>query len=189
MHTIERFKSVFPNISIVLVLPADQINFWKKSCITHLFNIKSILVKGGESRFHSVKNGLAVVPENSMVGIHDGVRPFVSKETLIRTYSAAENTGAAIPVIDVVESLRKIENTSSIAISREAYKIVQTPQCFKSELIKKAFEQKYSPLFTDDATVMEAAGYSISLVEGNRENIKITTPQDLKIAEYLIERL
>ncbi|MGZ4038440.1 MAG: IspD/TarI family cytidylyltransferase, partial [Bacteroidia bacterium] len=146
------------------------------------------LCEGGDTRFHSVKNGLAHVKDsNGVVGIHDAARPLVSVETIRNCFETAAQKGNAVPVISLSESLRHIENNLSRAVNRSDYKIVQTPQCFKTGLIKTAFEQDYSSAFTDDATVAEQAGLKINLVEGNPENIKITTPADLVIANAFME--
>ncbi len=143
---------------------------------------------GGDTRFASVKNGLALVEdETAVVGIHDAARPFVSRSTIERCFEEAARQGNAIPCIRIAESLRKVEGNASAAVSRDEYRIVQTPQCFVAADIKKAFEQAYSPAFTDDATVLEAMGRRIHLVEGNAENIKITTPHDLMLAQHLID--
>lgn len=187
MHTISAFFNFDPNINLIVVLPEDQINFWQELCQKHKFDIKHQVVSGGKERFHSVKKGLNLVVDG-IVGIHDGVRPLVSKETLERCYAVASEKGNAIPVIDIVETIRKIEGNTSTTVNRADYKIVQTPQCFDTELLKKAYDQEYQTSFTDDASVVENICISINLVEGNRENIKVTTPIDLKIGEALIKK-
>lgn len=187
MHTLEVFRRYDALMELILVLPSVQIQLWKELCKKHAFNIPHQIVDGGQTRFQSVKNGLKVIRSNSLVAIHDGVRPFVSMDTIARCFDEAEKSGAAIPVIDLVESIRQITDNESFSVDRNAYKLVQTPQVFESELLKKAYEQEFTPLFTDDASVVEALGTKIQLVEGNRENIKITTEYDLKIAESLIK--
>ncbi|MGB0888274.1 MAG: 2-C-methyl-D-erythritol 4-phosphate cytidylyltransferase [Vicingaceae bacterium] len=190
MHTLEKFRATDPSIEIILALPENQIEFWER--LFHEYKLpkpRHTIVKGGKTRFHSVKNALKLVKQQGVVAIHDGVRPLVSSETIKRCFADAEEKGNAIPVVEVVDSLRhysKQEKTNE-AVSRSCYKIVQTPQCFKSELILKAYEQAFDKLFTDDATVVEKLGETINLVKGNRTNIKITTVEDLKIAEIFIK--
>ncbi|MGB0882577.1 MAG: 2-C-methyl-D-erythritol 4-phosphate cytidylyltransferase [Vicingaceae bacterium] len=186
MHTLEKFRATDPSIEIILALPENQIEFWEG--LFHTYQVskpKHTIVKGGQTRFHSVQNALKLVKEKSLVAIHDGVRPLVSSETILNCYAEAEKKGNAIPVVEVVDSLRhysKQEGTNE-AVSRSCYKIVQTPQCFKSELILKAYQQEFDKLFTDDATVVEKLGETINLVQGNRDNIKITTTEDIVLAE------
>ena len=183
MHTIEAFRKGLDGIEIILVLPADQHEYWQKLCKDYNFYSPELIAKGGETRFHSVKNGLALLPddEDAVVGIHDGVRPFVSKETIQRCYAAAAGGRAVVPVVPVVETIRQIlPDGKSITRPRDEYRLVQTPQTFPLVMLKKAYEQSYSETFTDDASVVEAMGEEILMVEGNRENIKITTPSDLK---------
>jgi len=146
------------------------------------------LANGGHTRFHSVQNGLALVPDDAegVVGVHDGVRPFPSIEVIRNCYETARTAKAVIPVIPVVETVRHLKNESSVTVPRDEYKLVQTPQTFDIQLLKAANRQPYNDGFTDDASVVESYGHAITLVEGNRENIKITTPYDLKIAEVLI---
>ena len=187
MHTINRFYDFDSNIHIILALPQSHIVAWEKLCKAHIFNIKHQVVSGGETRFHSVKNGLDAITEtNVVVGIHDGVRPFVSNETLISCFEVAQKLGNAVPSISVSESMRKVENSENTCLDRNQVKVIQTPRCFQIGLLKKAFLQTYLYSFTDDATVVEAIGEKINLVEGNAANIKITTPYDLKIAEVIL---
>jgi 2-C-methyl-D-erythritol 4-phosphate cytidylyltransferase len=187
MHTLEAFMNFDASLQLILVLPAAQTDFWKTLCEAHDFNIPHQIVAGGQTRFHSVKNGLNAVNNSSLVAIHDGVRPLVSKDTIARCFDTAEKFGAAIPTMDSIESIRLVDANGSKSVDRNAYKMVQTPQVFDAELIKKAYEQEFSVLFTDDASVVEAMGVTVHLVEGNRENIKITTEFDLIIAERLLE--
>ena len=185
MHTIEAFHHFDRTMKIILVLPQEQQTYWQELCAKHSFVIEHTVVDGGETRFHSVKNGLACV-NSGLVGVHDGVRPFVSPEVIKRCYELAAIKKAVIPVIDVVETVRHITETGSETVSRNDYKLVQTPQVFDAELLKQAYAQEYTPFFTDDASVVEALGVSVCLAEGNRENIKITTPFDLKISSALV---
>jgi 2-C-methyl-D-erythritol 4-phosphate cytidylyltransferase len=172
---------------LILVLPETQQEYWKDLCLKHSFTLPHRIVKGGESRFNSVQNGLKLIDEKGIVFIHDGVRPLVSQQTIERCYQMALKNGNAIPVLRVNESLRKQKGHQSISVDRTLYLSVQTPQTFQSDQIFKAFEQGYDPAFTDDASVAEKAGFPIFMVEGNQENIKITTPADLIIAEAFLK--
>lgn len=187
MHTIEKFVSVIPEINIVLVLSAEFKKEWGILCKKHKFNIPVQLTEGGETRFYSVKKGLELVPENSLVGIHDAARPLVNGQTIINAFETASQKGNASPAIPLNESIREVKNNTNKAVDRSLYYFIQTPQCFQSNLLKKAFLQEYRPEFTDDASVLEAIGEKINLIDGNRENIKITTAQDLIIAEALLK--
>lgn len=190
MHTIRCFFSFNPLADIILVLPAAQMDYWKQLCMHHHFDIKHQLAEGGNTRFESVKNGLSAVHADvELVAIHDGVRPLVSHETISRCYEAANQYGAAIPVTDAVESIREIIPGGSVAVDRSKYKLVQTPQVFKADIIQKAYLQSYIPQFTDDASVVESLGHKIFLVDGNRENIKITTAVDLKQAAIYMSEI
>jgi 2-C-methyl-D-erythritol 4-phosphate cytidylyltransferase len=189
MHTIERFKAFNDSIEIITVLPENQLRFWIDLQKKHSFNILHTLVKGGTNRFLSVRNGLKFVNSPGIVAIHDGVRPFVSIDTIKRCFEAAEKLGNAIPVISPNESLRIINDQGSIPVNRFHVKQIQTPQVFDAALIKNAYLQEYSPDFTDDATVLEKTGEKINLIEGNRENIKITTPEDLLISDALLKSI
>lgn len=186
MLTMERFREYSPNLQIILVLPENQQKYWQELCNRYHFEIPYILAHGGVTRFHSVQNGLAKIPDDAegIVGVHDGVRPFVSIDTIGRCFRAAEKSGAVIPVTKVVETLRYIPTNKNVF--RENYRLVQTPQCFDIQLLKAANRQEYRDSFTDDASVVEAYGHKVEMVEGNRENIKVTTPFDLQIAEALI---
>ena len=186
MRTIERFRQYSPTLQIILVLPRAQQDYWLQLCQEYDFRVEYQLADGGETRFHSVQNGLALIPDDAqgVVGIHDGVRPFPSIDVIRNCYETARTQKAVIPVIPVVETLRHVSEGTK---PRADYRLVQTPQCFDIQLLKAANHQPYNDGFTDDASVVEAFGFDITLVEGNRENIKITTPYDLKIAEVLIE--
>ncbi len=191
MHTIRRFVEYNPNINVILVLPKTQQDYWRKLCGDYSFCEPHTIADGGETRFHSVKNGLALVPDGAcgVVGVHDGVRPFASVETIARCFAEARRSGAAVPVVPVVETLRRLTNGEtrcSETVSRDDYKLVQTPQTFDVRILKEAYRQPYTSFFTDDASVVESSGRGIALVEGNRENIKITTPFDLTVAEALV---
>ena len=188
MRTIEAFYAFDSSIHIILVLPVSQQAYWKDLCETYHFALRHDIADGGETRFHSVKNGLALVDDpDSLVGVHDGVRPFVSQEVIAACYDAAREKQAVIPVIGVVETVRRMEtDEQSVTVPRDRYKLVQTPQVFTASLLKQAYGQPYTSAFTDDASVVEALGHPVYLVPGNRENIKLTTPFDLKVAEVLV---
>ena len=188
MRTLERFREYSADLQIILVLPEAQQDYWQELCRQYGFQVEYQLANGGQTRFHSVQNGLALVPDDAegVVGVHDGVRPFPSIEVIRNCYETARTAKAVIPVIPVVETVRHIEGEGSVTVPRGDYRLVQTPQTFDIQLLKAANRQPYNDGFTDDASVVEAFGYHITLVEGNRENIKITTPYDLKIAEVLI---
>ena len=188
MRTIERFREYSEDLQIILVLPEVQQDYWQQLCKEYHFEVEYLLANGGQTRFHSVQNGLALVPDDArgVVGVHDGVRPFPSIEVIRRCYETARTAKAVIPVIPVVETVRHLENEKSVTVPRDDYRLVQTPQTFDIQLLKAANRQPYNDGFTDDASVVESYGHDITLVDGNRENIKITTPFDLKIAETLI---
>ncbi len=198
MRTLERFREYSDDIQIILVLPEAQQEYWHQLCDEYHFDVEYTLANGGQTRFHSVQNGLAKVPDDAqgVVGVHDGVRPFPGIEVIKNCYETARTAKAVIPVIPVVETVRQlIDSDSQLSIlnsqlsktvPRDQYRLVQTPQTFDIQLLKSANRQPYNDGFTDDASVVEAFGHKITLVEGNRENIKITTPYDLKIAEVLI---
>ena len=191
MRTLERFRAYSSALQIILVLPQAQQDYWQQLCKDYHFEVEHQIANGGQTRFHSVQNGLALVPDDAegVVGVHDGVRPFPSIEVIRNCYETARTAKAVIPVIPVVETVRQLISNgqvSSRTVPRDEYRLVQTPQTFDIQLLKAANEQPYNDGFTDDASVVESYGYAITLVEGNRENIKITTPYDLKIAEVLI---
>ena len=186
MRTIERFRAYSADLQIILVLPEAQQDYWQKLCEQYHFEVAYQLANGGQTRFHSVQNGLALIPDDAqgVVGVHDGVRPFPSIEVIRNCYETARTAQAVIPVVPVVETLRHISLTSK-TVPRNEYRLVQTPQTFDIQLLKAANRQPYNDGFTDDASVVESYGHQITLVEGNRENIKITTPYDITVAEAL----
>lgn len=189
MHTIDVFRRTYPDIHIILVLPREQQDYWRQLCGQHDYDVELCVADGGETRFHSVRNGLSQIPDGArgVVGVHDGVRPFVSPEAIRRCFEAAEEFGAVVPVVPVVETVRQLlADGSSMTVDRNAYRLVQTPQTFDIQLLKKAYGQPFDPFFTDDASVVEAMGHPIKLVEGNNENIKLTNPADLKLAEGMV---
>lgn len=186
MRTIKRFREYSKELQIILVLPKAQQDYWKQLCQKYNFQEEYLLADGGETRFHSVQNGLNLIPNNEtgVVGVHDGVRPFPSIEVIKRCFETARTAKAVIPVTPVVETLRFVPENKNVL--RSDYRLVQTPQCFDINLLKKANQQPYSEKFTDDASIVEAIGQQVTMVEGNRENIKITTPFDLTIATALV---
>jgi len=200
MRTIERFREYSKDIQTILVLPKAQQEYWHQLCREYEFPLQSeggrgrfLLADGGETRFHSVQHGLALIPDDAqgVVGVHDGVRPFPSLDVISRCYETARQKKAVIPVIPIVETVRHLIGESdiqrSITVPRGDYRLVQTPQTFDIQLLQAAYRQPYNEGFTDDASVVEAYGYDVTLVEGNRENIKITTPYDLTVAEAVIQ--
>ena len=225
MRTIERFREYSADLQVILVLPEAQQAYWKELCQQYDFPLVSEggrgrlqLANGGQTRFHSVQNGLALIPDDAegVVGVHDGVRPFPSIEVIRNCYETARTAKAVIPVIPVVETIRQLMSvecrTESVefataipsphgtavanstlytlhskTVPRDEYRLVQTPQTFDIQLLKAANRQPYNDGFTDDASVVESYGHAITLVEGNRENIKITTPYDLAVAQCLIQ--
>ena len=191
MRTLERFCKYSNDLQIILVLPKAQQAYWQELCREYSFKVEYLLADGGETRFHSVQHGLALIPDDAegVVGVHDGVRPFPSIEVIRSCYETARTAKAVIPVIPIVETVRKLTGTgpvSSITVPRDHYRLVQTPQTFDIQLLKAANRQPYNNSFTDDASVVESYGHQITLVEGNRENIKITTPYDITVAEAII---
>ncbi len=188
VYTIEKFLSYNAEINMCVVVHKDYLQHLNDLLKKYFPNKNIATTIGGDTRFNSVKNGLALIEEsNSVVGIHDAARPMVSVDTIKRCFETAAQKGNAIPVVDVNESIRVIENNSNKAVNRTNYKVIQTPQCFNTSAIKKAFEQDYSVLFTDDASVLERTGEKIILVEGNTENIKITHDTDLILAQHLLK--
>lgn len=186
MHTIRAFQQSGIH-ETVLVLPENHIPFWEQLCIKHNFKLPLKVTKGGSERFYSVKNGLAKLPNTGLVAIHDGVRPLVSVATIERCFKLAHQKDAAVPCLAPTESLRQLTNAGSVAVNRSVFLSVQTPQVFTLRKLKEAYNQDFSSKFTDDASVFEAAGYPIFTTDGNPENIKITRPMDLKLAEAIIQ--
>jgi len=185
MHTISRFFEYDNSIEIIIVLPKDHVSFWDELVTKFKFKIPHKIVEGGKERFFSIQNGLNSA-NGDLIGIHDGVRPFVSVKVIQSVFAATMKYNVVIPVVDLKESIRRrVGEIESKAVDRSAYKIVQTPQCFIANIIKEAYLQEYSKEFTDDASVVEKMGTKIHLVKGNDENIKITTPMDLKLASIL----
>ncbi len=189
MRTLEVFHDFSADLQIIVVLPREQQAYWRELCSEYRFDLHHTVADGGQTRFHSSLSGLSHIPDSAegVVAIHDGVRPFVAKEVIGRCFDAARRGGAAIPVLPVTDTLRYCApGEEQRNVLRSDYRIVQTPQVFAIDLAKKAFRQDYSESFTDDASVVESIGARVEMVDGNRENIKLTTPFDLKIANELI---
>ncbi len=178
--TINKFLS--SNCEVIIVLPKNHVTTFKNDILNHCNSQEMHLVTGGETRFHSVKNGLNFVQENSLVAVHDAVRPFITSETIENSFLEAKNKGNAITSVELKDSIRYIENNQNKSVNRSNYRLIQTPQTFNSNLLKKAYNQKFINSFTDDASVFEADGNTINLIQGDYKNIKITTPEDLLIA-------
>lgn len=185
IHTIERFLSWDKNLHVIAVVHKDYFTHWNELALSYFSEAHISSCVGGETRFHSVKNGLELVADEQIVAVHDAARPLVSSEVIESCFKKAEN-GAAIPTIPVFESMREVTENGSSHVDRNQYVLVQTPQCFQREILLRAYELPYRKEFTDDASVVEAAGEKVNLVSGNRENIKITEPADLAIAKALL---
>ena len=187
VHTIDRFLQFDPRMMVVLVMANGHRKFWDVISISYNRGSEIVVAPGGKTRFDSVKSGLHFIEDGLIVGIHDAVRPFVSLDTIKRCYSTAEKKGSAIPVVEMEESIRMVESQdSSVYLDRAKLRRVQTPQVFRSEMIRKAYGQINDTGFTDDASVFESVFDQVTLVEGNRMNIKITTPEDLQLATSII---
>jgi len=185
MHSINAFAENCECAYPIIVLPHSHIDNWLKLCNKHDFKQEHKIILGGSTRFHSVKNALIALPDNGLVAIHDGVRPLVSRQTIMRCFHEASIYGCAVPTVQIADSVRESTGLNNRALDRSKLFLIQTPQVFDIAKLKKAYEQEYSPEFTDDASVYEKAGNVIHLTEGNVENIKITTPNDLIVAECL----
>ena len=198
MHTLEVFHKWDSSTDLLLVIPEEHESYWKMLCKELNFVVPHRVVYGGETRFHSVRNGLRAIEENNsrkcdgrdgedqLIAVHDGVRPFVSCDVISSCFEIAEAFGAAIPVVPMIESVREVNEGESHQFDRNRLCIVQTPQVFHSGILRKAYEHPYNERFTDDASLVEASGHTIRLVDGNRENIKITTPMDFRYAEIFL---
>jgi 2-C-methyl-D-erythritol 4-phosphate cytidylyltransferase len=186
MITIERFFNYDNQINIILTLSQEMISYWEKLVKKHSFKISHQIVVGGETRFHSIQNAVGHISPDSITAVHDAVRPLLSNDTITRCFDKALELGNAVPFVSINESIREVNRKENIVADRNNFVLIQTPQVFKSEILIEAYQQLYSENFTDDASVIEKLHYKINLVEGNPENIKITNPQDLKIAEVLL---
>jgi len=190
MHTLLRFHEFSSELNLILVIPMSDTDLWTNLCEKHNFSVPHKVVVGGNSRFQSVKNGLnALEAGQELVAIHDGVRPFVSVKVIKNSFDEAAISGSAIAVVPLKDSIRKVkEEGASIFQDRQHFRLVQTPQTFQVSKILRAFDTEERPIFTDDATVYEDMGWEVSLIPGNPENIKITTPEDLDYADYLLKK-
>ena len=187
MYTLERFRQWDDSANLILVLPGGYPSYWERLCREHNCLIPHRVALGGETRFHSVQNALELVEGEGLIGIHDGVRPFVAPEVISACFAGAKRYGAAIPVAPMIDSIRETgAGGKSRPLDRNRYVTVQTPQVFRSELLREAYRQNYTPAFTDDASVVEAMGVEIHILAGNRENIKITDASDLRLAGALL---
>ncbi|GAB5523543.1 MAG: 2-C-methyl-D-erythritol 4-phosphate cytidylyltransferase [Roseivirga sp.] len=187
MHTLEAFYRFSSQIKIILVLPESQVLGWKSLCAQYHFDLPHTTTVGGATRFHSVKNGLTQIEGDGLVAIHDGVRPMVSEQIILNSYEVAAQKGNAIVAVPLKDSIRWSNGIDNKVVNRDEYQLIQTPQTFRVNLIKKAFNTEYNSSFTDDATVLEATAAKINLIEGDYSNIKITTPEDLVLAESLLK--
>lgn len=183
MHTIERFYQYSPDLRLIIVLPQQQLSTWRDLCRKHGFKLFHMAVAGGATRFGSVKNGLDAVQGEGLVAVHDGVRPFIEAGTIKAAFKAAAVHGNAVVAVSPKDSIRELTPEGSRAVPRDSYQLVQTPQCFRADILRRAYEQPEQSYFTDDASVVEQLGEKVVLVEGNYRNIKITTPEDLILAE------
>lgn len=186
-HTLRAFMGAYEDMHLVLVLPEDQLSYAQMVLQAFEERIDVELVTGGETRFHSVQNGLRVVAKDAVVFVHDGVRPLVSPELIRACYEQAVEKGSAIPAVAISDSLRRVDGDNSQPVNRDTMRSIQTPQTFRAELLLPAFEQEYTAAFTDEATVAEAYGQQVYLIEGEKSNIKLTTPEDMIVAEATLK--
>ena len=187
MHTILAFASSSFSPEIIIVLPSALHQYWKDLCIEHNFNAPYLLIDGGDQRFHSVRNGLLAIKDNGIVAVHDAVRPLATVSLIDRAYHIAEKEGNAVSCIKPSDSIRRIKSTTeSTILNREEIVLIQTPQTFQVNQLRSAYQQVYQERFTDDASVVEEAGFKINLIEGERNNLKITFPEDLHLASLII---
>ncbi|MGZ3750458.1 MAG: 2-C-methyl-D-erythritol 4-phosphate cytidylyltransferase [Mucilaginibacter sp.] len=189
MHTINAFHNCQVQPQIIVVLPDDSHEYWNTLCKKHGFDVPHQLISGGETRFHSVKRGLGLIDDtDAIIAVHDAVRPLVTKEIIDESYECAAKYGNAIVAIKSRDSVRQIKDNRSISLVRDEIYLIQTPQTFQSEQLKQAYQQPYSANFTDDASVVEQTGVNINLINGSYQNIKITFPEDIAIAEFLLKQ-
>ncbi len=187
MHTIDAFYHSDLKPEIIVALHKDYFQYWKDLCNTHNFIIPHKLVEGGDERFHSVKNSLNELKEKSIVAVHDALRPLVSNDLITRAFGEAQKKGTAVAAVPSRDSIRQLQNDKTIALDRKTIYIIQTPQVFGSDILKQAYQQDFDSSFTDDASVVERAGVNINLIEGELSNLKITYPEDLRVAELFFK--
>lgn len=188
MHTISAFNQYDSGITIIVILPKTQFRFWEELCTAHNYTIPHMKAPGGETRFDSVKAGLGLITEDCLVAVHDGVRPFISLSLIDRVFIVAKKSGNAVPCVVPKDSVRLVNKQDNRIVERNNIRLIQTPQCFHSKLLKKAYDKPYSPDFTDDASVVSTIGEKIHLVEGSYENLKITTMKDMHMAEFMMKQ-
>lgn len=186
-HTIKAFREAIDDIQIILVLPEQQISMTQMVLQAFEERMDITIVAGGASRFHSVQNGLKDLPNDAIIFVHDGVRPLLSKELILRCYNQAIEKGSAIPALPATDSMRQVQGDKSTPLDRANIRLMQTPQTFQASILLQAMKQTFQENFTDEATVVEAFGHEVYLCDGERNNIKITTPEDLIIAEALLK--
>ena len=187
MHTVDLFHFYDRKMQIIVGLREDYFSHWESLCGQFHFDVPHLLSPGGETRFHTVKKALTMVTPGNLVGIHDAVRPLLYKRTIDDCFEAAGKYGASLPCIELHNSIRELTPEGSRWVDRDSYRLVQTPQVFQYDILMKSYELEYSTEFTDDASVVEKAGYPVTMVEGNKENFKVTTPQDMVFAEAIFE--
>jgi len=189
IHTINAFHQCDTQPQIIVVLPTDSHEYWNELCAEHGFDVPHQLVSGGETRFHSVKNGISLIDdEDAIIAVHDAVRPLIKKEVIDESYECALKYGNAIVAIKSRDSVRQIKDNRSVSLVRDEIYLIQTPQTFQSAQLKNAYQQPYHANFTDDASVVEQTGVNINLINGSYQNIKITFPEDIAIAEFLLKQ-
>lgn len=186
LHSMQQFFSVLPGCKIILVLPEEHVETWKQCCSAIPTEIPHQITCGGPTRYHSVKNGLALASKDDIIAVHDGARPVVPRSLIERAFAEAALSGSAIPVVPVSESLRQISASANFPVDRNSFRIVQTPQVFRGDLLFRAYQYEYQPAFTDDATVVEQLGIGVTLIPGDPSNLKITHPTDLILAEAFL---
>ena len=191
MHTLNAFYNSYSKPKIILVLPSNSKTYWEELCKEYSFTIPHTIIIGGENRFHSVKNGLESIKnlENTVIAVHDAVRPSISIEIIDQSYNHAAENGNAVAAVKSRDSIRQLRNGTSTHLIRDEIYLIQTPQTFKAEQLLVAYNQSYNANFTDDASVVEHAGFKINLIEGSYTNIKITFPEDIAIAELLMQKI
>ncbi len=187
MHTLLAFNRASSKPKLIVVLPEAFHQYWLELCAEHQFTMEHELIGGGPTRFHSVKNGLSLVPKDALVAVHDAVRPLVSAEVIEAAYKQATSQGAVIVAVKSRDSVRQAKGAYNQSLLRDEIYLVQTPQTFKADLLKQAYEHPYQESFTDDASVAEHAGFAIHIAEGDYQNFKITFPEDIAIAELLLK--